>query len=96
VGPKVSGVVVKGSDQEISALGQCNGKGIYYEKVSACEKILQGFPCFLHLKILKRAFLGDMKLWGSRHCHRRHRYRLRHRLSQSREKRKRDDAKSKC
>jgi hypothetical protein len=27
----------------------------------APKKKCEGFPCFLHLKILKRAFLGDMK-----------------------------------
>jgi hypothetical protein len=35
--------------------------------MSAEEKKFMGFPCFLQLKILKRAFLGDMKQWWNRH-----------------------------
>jgi hypothetical protein len=31
------------------------------------KKIARVSPCFLHLKFLKRAFLGDMKQWWSRH-----------------------------
>jgi hypothetical protein len=34
------------------------------DKISAEEKkISRVSPCFLHFKILKRAFLGDMKQW---------------------------------
>jgi hypothetical protein len=31
------------------------------------EKNSRVSPCFSHLKILKMAFLGGMKQWGSRH-----------------------------
>jgi hypothetical protein len=38
------------------------------DKLGAEEKKkFKGFPCFLQLEILKRAFLGDMKQWWSRH-----------------------------
>jgi hypothetical protein len=33
------------------------------DKMSAEEKNSRVSPSFLHLKILKRAFLGDMKQW---------------------------------
>jgi hypothetical protein len=36
-------------------------RGSTMDKMSAEKKILRVSPCFLHLKILKRAFLGDMK-----------------------------------
>jgi hypothetical protein len=65
------------------------------DKMNAEEKKFKGFPMFLHLKILKRAFLGDMKQWWSRHWHRRRLYRRRHRCGRSRVKRKRNDAKGK-
>jgi hypothetical protein len=38
------------------------------DKMSAEEKKnSRVLPCFLHLKILKKAFLGDMKEWWRRH-----------------------------
>jgi hypothetical protein len=38
------------------------------DKMSAPKKkIARVSPCFLHLKILKRTFLGDMKQWWSRY-----------------------------
>jgi hypothetical protein len=43
---------------------------------SAPKKNCEVSPCFLHLKILKTAFMGDMKMWSGRHYrHRRRRYR---------------------
>jgi hypothetical protein len=33
------------------------------DKMSAEKKNSRVSPCFLHLKISKRAFLGDMKQW---------------------------------
>jgi hypothetical protein len=53
--------------QGYSALYQYNGWGIYYGQDECRKKKFKGFPMFLHLKILKRAFLGDMKQWWSRH-----------------------------
>jgi hypothetical protein len=48
---------------------------------------------FLHYKIFKTAFMGDIKQWWSRHRHRRHRYRRRHRRSRSNVERKIKDVK---
>jgi hypothetical protein len=53
-------------------------------------------PCFLHYKILKRAFVDDMKPWLSRHRRRRHRYRRRHRRSESKVDKKTKDVKGNC
>jgi hypothetical protein len=43
---------------------------------------------FLHLKIFKTAFMGNIKQLWSRDHHRRHRYRRRHRRSGSRVEKK--------
>jgi hypothetical protein len=37
------------------------------EKKSAPKKNFKGFPMFLHLKISKRALMGDMRQWWSWH-----------------------------
>jgi hypothetical protein len=37
------------------------------DKMSAGEKKIQGFPMFFTFENFKRAFLGDMKQWWSRH-----------------------------
>jgi hypothetical protein len=50
---------------------------------------------FFTFKNFKRAFLGDMKQWWSRHWHRRRHYRRRQRRSRSSVKRKRIDAEGK-
>jgi hypothetical protein len=49
-------------------LGKAMIRGSTIEKVSARrKKNSRVSPCFLHLKILKTAFMGDMELWSSRH-----------------------------
>jgi hypothetical protein len=59
------------------------------ERVSTPKKNCEGFPMFLHLKIFKTAFMGDIKLrWNRRYRHRRRRYR-RHRRSLSKVEKKR-------
>jgi hypothetical protein len=52
------------------------------------KKKIKGFPMFFTIEIFKRAFLGDMKHWSSRHHRRRHRYGRRHRRSDSKFERK--------
>jgi hypothetical protein len=47
----------------------------------------------LHYKILKTAFMGDIRQWLSRHCHRRRRYPRRHRRSESKVEKKVKDVK---
>jgi hypothetical protein len=37
------------------------------DKMSAAKKKIQGFPMFFTFENFKRAFLGDMKQWWSRH-----------------------------
>jgi hypothetical protein len=48
---------------------------------------------FLHYKIFKTAFMGIIKLWSSRHRHRRHHYRRRHRRSGSKVERRMNNVK---
>jgi hypothetical protein len=61
---KVSVVVGAEHGSRDSALHQSNDKGIYNGQ-DECrrKKNSRVSPCFLHLKFLKRAFLGDMKQW---------------------------------
>jgi hypothetical protein len=60
------------------------------------QKNFKGFPMFLHLKIFKTAFMGDIKQWSSRHHRRRHRYRRRHCRSESKDEKNLKDVKSNC
>jgi hypothetical protein len=53
-------------------------------------------PCFYIIKILKTAFMGDVRQWPSRHRHRRHRYRRRYRRSGSKVERMMKDVKGNC
>jgi hypothetical protein len=59
-------------------MGQGMGQGIVHftgtmarestmDKMSAEEKQFKGFPMFFTFENFKRAFLGDMKQWWSRH-----------------------------
>jgi hypothetical protein len=50
----------------------------------------------LHLKIFKTALKDDLRQWSSRHRHRCHRYRCRHRRSESKVERKTKDVKGIC
>jgi hypothetical protein len=63
---KVSVVVGAGNRSKDSALYRYNRESTM-DKMSAPKKKFKGFPMFLHLKILKRPFLGDMRQWWSRH-----------------------------
>jgi hypothetical protein len=72
-----------GTRSEKSALQQCDGYGIYYGRGECPKKKFKGFPLFFIFKILKTAFLDDIKQWASRHRRHRHRYRRRHRRSRS-------------
>jgi hypothetical protein len=63
---KVSVVVVAVNGSRNSALYGTLARESTMDKMSAPKKNCEGFPCFLHLKILKRAFLGDMRQWWSR------------------------------
>jgi hypothetical protein len=65
------------------------------EKVGALKKNCEGFPLFFTLKNFKSAFVGDIKLWSSRHYRHRRRCSRRHRRSRSELKRKINDAKGK-
>jgi hypothetical protein len=61
-------VVGTGIASSESTFQQRNNQESTMDKMSAPKKkIARVSPCFLHLKILKRAFLGDMKQWWSRH-----------------------------
>jgi hypothetical protein len=51
---------------------------------------------FLRLKILKTAFMGDIKHQSSRHRYRRYRYRRRHRRRESKAERKINIVKGNC
>jgi hypothetical protein len=37
------------------------------DRMSAKEKKFKGFPMFFTIKVFKKALLGDMKQWWSRH-----------------------------
>jgi hypothetical protein len=51
---------------------------------------------FLHLKNFKTALKVDLRHWSSRHRRCRHRYQCRHRRSESKVKRKKQNVKGKC
>jgi hypothetical protein len=55
-------VVDEGSEPKNKTIWKCSGKTIYYgQDEYRRKKKSRVSPCFVHLKILKRAFLGDMK-----------------------------------
>jgi hypothetical protein len=57
---KASVIVAEGHGQRI-------GTRFYNELGVHLKKNCEGFPMFFTFKIFKRAFLGDMKQWWSRH-----------------------------
>jgi hypothetical protein len=60
----VLGVEIGSGD---SALYRYNARESTTAKLSAKEKKFKGFPMFFTFENFKRAFLGDMRQWWSRH-----------------------------
>jgi hypothetical protein len=83
-----------GLDQGIGHFKSTKAKEFIMKgRVDLEKKNSRVFPCFSHLKILKTAFMGDIKHWLGRRRRRRHR---RHRRSRTKNEKKKDDAKSLC
>jgi hypothetical protein len=64
---KVSVVVDVGNGQEIVHFIGSLARESTMDKMSAEEKKFKGFPMFFTIENFKRAFLGDIKRWWSRH-----------------------------